>query len=234
MINSNFIKSIISIFIILSLLSCNNSMKDNIVINTNNLPIVSNIQNIDIKSDYKIIPNALRLNLLSKYTKVHYGAPLIYLDNPQIIVVHSTETPNLQIAVNIFKHDILVGRPDIESGGEVNVGTHFLVDFDGSIYASTPTEYIARHTVGFNYTAISIENIGYADKLTKEQLDSNVKLIKHLQEKYKTIKYVISHYEYRDKTLPHYSLYKELNTKYVNPIKKDPGTNFMKELRKRI
>ena len=40
--------------------------------------------------------------------------------------------------------------------------------------------------------------------------------------------------EYKDKTLPHYSLYKELNTKYINPGKRDPGTNFMQELRKRI
>ncbi|EKV56446.1 peptidoglycan recognition protein family protein [Brachyspira hampsonii] len=223
------IKNIIYIFIISLLLSsCSNTVSNNIV-HTNDIVIKP-----DINDKYKITPNALRLKLLSEYTETHYGSKLIYLDNPQIIVVHSTETPNLSIAVNIFKSDTLIGRPDIEAGGEVNVGTHFLVDFDGTIYENTPIEYIARHTVGFNYTSISIENIGYADKLTKEQLEANVKLIKYIKSKYKSIKYIIAHYEYKDKTLPHYSLYKELNTKYINPGKRDPGTNFMKELRKRI
>ncbi|MEI0702528.1 peptidoglycan recognition family protein [Brachyspira intermedia] len=223
------IKNIIYISIIISLLlSCTNTVSSN-VIQTNDVAV-----KLDISDKYKITPNALRLQLLSEYTQTHYGSKLIYLDNPQIIVVHSTETPNLSIAVNIFKNDTLIGRPDIEAGGEVNVGTHFLVDFDGTIYANTPIEYIARHTVGFNYTSISIENIGYADKLTKEQLEANVKLIKYIKSKYKSIKYIIAHYEYKDKTLPHYSLYKELNTKYINPGKRDPGTNFMQELRKRI
>ncbi|MEI0445959.1 peptidoglycan recognition family protein [Brachyspira intermedia] len=223
------IKNIIYISIIISLLlSCTNTVNNNIV-QTNDIVLKP-----DISDKYKIIPNALRLQLLSEYTQTHYGSRLIYLDNPQIIVVHSTETPNLSIAVNIFKNDTLIGRPDIEAGGEVNVGTHFLVDFDGTIYANTPIEYIARHTVGFNYTSISIENIGYADKLTKEQLEANVKLINYIKSKYKSIKYIIAHYEYKDKTLPHYSLYKELNTKYINPGKRDPGTNFMRELRKRI
>ncbi|MBW5410368.1 N-acetylmuramoyl-L-alanine amidase, partial [Brachyspira hampsonii] len=214
--------------IIFLLLSCSNTVNNNIT-HTNDVVIKPYIND-----KYRITPNALRLKLLSEYTETHYGSKLIYLDNPQIIVVHSTETSNLAIAVNIFKNDILTGRPDIEAGGEVNVGTHFLVDFDGTIYENTPIEYIARHTVGFNYTSISIENIGYADKLTKEQLEANVKLIKYIKSKYKSIKYIIAHYEYKDKTMPHYSLYKELNTKYINPGKRDPGTNFMKELRKRI
>lgn len=228
------IKNFICLSIIIPLLlSCANTVNDNII-QTNDTALKKDNFKLNINDKYKITPNALRLKLLSEYTKAHYGQPLIYLDNPQIIVVHSTETPNLKIAVNIFEKEILHGRPDIEAGGEVNVGTHFLVDFDGTIYANTPIEYIARHTVGFNYTSVSIENIGYADKLTKEQLESNVKLIKYIKSKYKSIKYIIAHYEYKDKTLPHYSLYKELNTKYINPGKKDPGTNFMKELRNRI
>lgn len=227
--------TIILLPIIISLLSCSYTAKGGILqTNTVTTNQATNNINININDKYKITPNSLRLNLMSKYTMEHYGKPLIYLDNPKIIVVHSTETPNLAIAVNIFKNDILTGRPDIESGGEVNVGTHFLVDTDGTIYANTPTEYIARHTVGFNYTAISIENIGYADKLTKEQLDSNVRLIKYLKNKYKSIQYVIAHYEYKNKESEHYYLFKELNTKYRSTIKTDPGKNFMEELRKRI
>ena len=74
---------------------------------------------------------------------------------------------NFEIVVNIFKNDLLIGRADIEFGGEVNVGTHFIIDTNGEIYSNTPLDYIARHTNGFNYTAISVENIGFADNLTE-------------------------------------------------------------------
>ena len=187
-----------------------------------------------INDKYLISPNSLKLDLMSKYSRDHYGENLIYLNNPQIIVIHSTETPNLDIALYIFKHDTLIGRSDIEYGGEVNVGTHFLIDIDGTIYSSTPLEYIARHTIGFNHTAISIENIGYAGRLTEEQLDSNVKLIKYLKSRFNSIKYIIGHYEYNNIKLPHYSLNKELNKKYIQTFRYDPGTNFMERLKRKI
>ena len=144
----------------------------------------SKLKELEINNKYKIEPNDLRLNLLREYTKKHYGEACIYLNNPQIIVIHSTETENLEIVVNIFKNDLLIGRADIEFGGEVNVGTHFIIDTNGEIYSNTPLDYIARHTIGFNYTAISVENIGFADNLTEEQFNSNIKLIKYLKNKY--------------------------------------------------
>ena len=189
---------------------------------------------LNISDEYIITPNTLRLELLTKYTKDHYGEPYIYLDNPEMIVIHSTETKNLKIAVNIFKGEHLIGRKDIRYGGEINVGTHFLVDTNGDIYASTPTDYIVRHTIGFNHKAISIENIGYAGNLTKEQLKSNIELIEHLKRKYNNIKYIIGHYEYMDSTQPHFHLYKELNSEYKPTIKSDPGSNFIYKIRKNI
>ena len=216
------------ISISVNLIACNNENENEKKEN------ISYSEELKINNKYKIIPNALRLNLLSEYTKKHYGEPYIYLNNPQIIVIHSTETENLKIAVNIFKNDLLIGRPDIEFGGEVNVGTHFLVDTNGEIYSNTPLDYIARHTIGFNYTAISIENIGYAGNLTEEQIYSNIKLIEYLKNKYNSIKYVIGHYEYNNNSLPHFILHKELNTDYVHTIKIDPGTNFMNRIRETI
>ncbi len=189
---------------------------------------------LKINDDYMITPNSLRLNLLTKYTKDHYGEPYIYLDNPEIIVIHSTETKTLNVAVNVFQREILIGRKDIHYGGEVNVGTHFLVDTNGEIYKSTPTDYIVRHTIGFNHKSISIENIGYAGQLTKEQLKANIELIKYLKQKYSSIKYVIGHYEYMDNTRPHFRLYKELNSKYIPTIKSDPGSNFIYNIRKNL
>lgn len=196
--------------------------------------IKENSEELKINNQYEIIPSELKLNLLSEYSKKHYGEPNIYLNNPQIIVIHSTETENLEKAVNVFKNEILTGRADIEFGGEVNVGTHFLIDTNGEIYSNTPIDYMARHTIGFNHTAISVENIGFYDNLTKEQLYSNVKLIEYLKNKYNSIKYVIGHYEYKDSSLPHFELYKELDENYIRTVKMDPGTNFMKEIREML
>ena len=218
-------KNIVILFFFITLISC-----------SSNKNIISNKENntIEIHNIYKIYPSTLKLSLMSEYSKKHYGYPNYSLVNPQIIVVHSTETRNLQIALNVFQNDFLVGRKDIDSGGDVNVGTHFLVDTNGTIYTSTPLEYMARHTIGLNYTAIGIENIGFAGKLTKEQLNANIKLIKYLKNHYKSIKYVIGHYEYRDTNSPHYHLFREIDPTYRFTIKTDPGYDFMQEIKQRI
>lgn len=218
-------KNIVILFFFITLISC-----------SSNKNIISNKENntIEIHNIYKIYPSPLKLNLMAEYSQKHYGYSNYNLFNPQIIVVHSTETRNLQIALNVFQNDFLRGRKDIDSGGDVNVGTHFLVDTNGTIYASTPLEYMARHTIGLNYTAISIENIGFAGKLTKEQLNANIKLIKYLKNHYKSIKYVIGHYEYRDTNSPHYHLFREIDPTYRFTIKTDPGYDFMQEIKQRI
>ena len=218
-------KNIVILLFFITIISCSSSKK-----------IISNKENntIEIHNIYKIYPSTLKLSLMSEYSQKHYGSPNYNLVNPQIIVVHSTETKNLQIALNVFQNDFLIGRKDIDSGGDVNVGTHFLIDTNGTIYASTPLEYMARHTIGLNYTAIGIENIGFAGKLTKEQLNSNIKLIKYLKNHYKSIKYIIGHYEYRDTNSPHYHLFKEIDPTYRFTIKTDPGYDFMQEIKQRI
>ena len=218
-------KSIVILLFFITIISCSSNKK-----------IISNKENntIEIHNIYKIYPSTLKLSLMSEYSQKHYGYSNYSLVNPQIIVVHSTETRNLQIALNVFQNDYLIGRKDIDSGGDVNVGTHFLVDTNGTIYASTPLEYMARHTIGLNYTAISIENIGFAGKLTKEQLNSNIKLIKYLKNHYKSIKYVIGHYEYRNTNAAHYHLFREIDPTYRFTIKTDPGYNFMQEIKQRI
>lgn len=218
-------KNIVILFFFITIISCSSSKK-----------IISNKENntIEIHNIYKIYPSTLKLSLMSEYSQKHYGYPNYSLVNPQIIVVHSTETKNLQIALNVFQNDYLIGRADIDSGGNVNVGTHFLIDTNGTIYASTPLEYMARHTIGLNYTAIGIENIGFAGQLTKEQLNSNIKLIKYLKNHYKSIKYVIGHYEYRDTNAAHYHLFREIDPTYRFTIKTDPGYDFMQEIKQRI
>lgn len=220
----NIIRFLYSTLLFIYILSCTSS-KSSTLQNVR-------VKKITISNKYAIIPNVLKLSLLLEYTKKHYGEPYIYLDNPELIVIHSTETKDLSIALNVFKHDILRGRPDIASGGELNVGTHFLIDTNGNIYLNTPTDYIVRHTIGFNHKAISIENVGYSGNLTKAQIKSNIELIKYLKFKYKSIKYVIGHYEYMDNSKPHFVHFKELSDEYTPTIKMDPGSNFINEIRK--
>lgn len=205
-------------------------------VSTDNKEISVTKEEYDVFIDrtFEIVPNAFRMNLTMEYTKRHYGKPILRIDVPKIIVVHSTETKTLNEALNIFNRDLLFGREDISKGGDINVGIHFIVDRDGTIYSSTPMPYIARHVIGLNYTAIGIENVGNFNNLTDKQLEANVKLIKYLQDMYKTIKYVIGHYEYTDTSKPHFYLFMELDKSYTITIKKDPGEYFMYFLREKL
>ena len=125
-------------------------------------------------------------------------------------------------------------RPDISNGGSVNVSTHFMIERDGTINQLMPLNFMARHVIGLNYNAIGIENVGgenSEDNLTNEQLKANIELIKELKKKFKTIEYVIGHYEYR--CFEGSELWLELDDGY-RTFKDDPSTRFMGELRKGI
>jgi N-acetylmuramoyl-L-alanine amidase len=56
-------------------------------------------------------------------------------------------------------------------------------------------------------------------------------LVQDLLRRRPTLKYLVGHHEYVDKTRPHYRLYKELDPKYKPTEKSDPGAAFMKDLR---
>ena len=63
-----------------------------------------------------------------------------------------------------------------------------------------PSNWMARHVIGLNYSSIGIENVGgkgnKKDDLTPEQLKSNIALVAYLKGKYPTIEYLIGHHEY--------------------------------------
>jgi len=91
---------------------------------------------------------------------------------------------------------------------------------------------MARHVIGLNYSSIGIENVDgqiKQDNLTVAQLESNIKLIDYLKNKYKTIEYLIGHYEYTN--FVNNKLFLEKDKKYRTK-KSDPGVKFMESLRK--
>ena len=151
-----------------------------------------------------------------------------------MIVVHFVTIPTLQKSLDFFRparidHKI---RRDIAGGGEVNVSAHYLVDRDGTLYQLAAEDILCRHTIGFNLSAIGIENVGVdADDLTTAQLEANAALISRIVQRHPTITYLLGHHEYRDRTLPHYQLFRENDPTYRFTDKVDPGPLFMTRLR---
>jgi len=172
-----------------------------------------------------------RVELTKEYIKKSYE---LDVDNitiiPKIIVIHHTASDDLKESFDRFYPEtLLTDRTDIKKSGSLNVSAQFLVDFDGTIYSLMPETFMARHVIGLNLSSIGIENVGGNKKsLTVEQLKANIKLVKYLKEKYKTIEYLIGHYEYRK--FEKHPLFLEKDVNY-RTIKHDPSVDFMENLR---
>ena len=174
-----------------------------------------------------------RYELMKAYAKHHYNIDHANLINPKMIVIHHTAIPTLELSLKAFKPDIIPSyRDHLSAHGKVNVGVHFVVDQNGDIYSLLPTTLMGRHTIGFNHTAIGIENVG-ADggSLTDSQIRANATLIDFLLSKHPSLDYLIGHLEYMNQTLPHFKLHVAKDPDYTPSIKIDPGFQFMKRLR---
>ena len=172
-----------------------------------------------------------RIELTKQYIKKSYGIDVKDINIvPKIIVIHHTASDSLKESFDRFYPEILLSdRTDIQNAGNVNVSAQFLVDFDGTIYSLMPETFMARHIIGLNLSSIGIENVGGDKKsLTPEQLKANIELVKYLKNKYKTIEYLIGHYEYRK--FEKHPLFLEKDANY-RTIKHDPEQSFMEKLR---
>jgi N-acetylmuramoyl-L-alanine amidase len=91
---------------------------------------------------------------------------------------------------------------------------------------------VCRHIIGFNHTAIGIENVGRdATELTEAQASSTADLVSRLVERHPSITFLIGHHEYRETGLPHYRLFRENDASYRLTDKIDPGPAFMARVR---
>jgi len=177
-----------------------------------------------------------RVELTKQYIKNRYGLDVKDITIiPKMIVVHHTAIDDLQKSFDRFNNqELLSDRKDIANASNLNVSAHFLVDRNGTIYSLMPETYMARHVIGLNYNSIGIENVGGQrkdDELTPKQLESNIELIKYLKNKYKTIEYLIGHYEYEE--FESHDLWLEKDQNY-RTIKHDPHKSFMKKLRQNL
>lgn len=177
-----------------------------------------------------------RLSLTKEYIKTHYKLDVNDIKIiPRIIVVHHTAIDDYKDSLSRFTSQTLPNlRADIQSAGAVNVSAHFMIERDGTIHQLMPLDFMARHIIGLNYNSIGIENVGgenSKDNLTQAQLESNIALVKELKEKFKTIEYVIAHYEYR--CFEGHDLWLEADDGY-RTLKDDPSARFMNDLRANI
>lgn len=112
-----------------------------------------------IESDPIPFP-ASRKREMAAYARRHYGIDTYRLVDPRVIVEHYTETPDFQSTFNTFAPD----HPDSELHELPNTCAHFVVDRYGTVHQLVPLTIMCRHTVGLNYTAIGIENVGFSDR----------------------------------------------------------------------
>lgn len=188
----------------------------------------------DPKATIRCVFDDERLRLTADYCRTHYGVDSYRLTKPEMIVVHYTAIPTFEESYRFFAQVTLdtVLRKDISSGGQVNLAAHYLVDLDGAVFQLAPDNVVCRHTIGFNHTAIGIENVGKsAADLTEAQAASTADLVSRLVMRHPSIAYLIGHYQYRDSGLPHYRLFKEGDPSYRLTVKIDPGPVFMARVR---
>jgi len=176
-----------------------------------------------------IIWDAERESLSLEYIKNRHG-----IENPsaeivpKMVVVHWTDLLSVNKTIRTFNPVYLPGRPALRKASSLNVSAHFVIGRDGTIFQLLPETAFARHTIGLNYCAIGIENIGSARyPLTDAQLQANTALVKYLMAKYE-IQYVIGHHEYQ--IFKNTQWWKETDPDYITK-KSDPGDEFMEQLR---
>jgi N-acetyl-anhydromuramyl-L-alanine amidase AmpD len=178
-----------------------------------------------------------RIEMTKAYIRAHYGKQVKSIEiTPKIIVLHWTAEMDFDKSFERLRPEVLLSdRKDIVKASALNVSAHFLVARDGTIYRLMPSNWMARHVIGLNYSSIGIENVGgkgnKKDDLTPEQLQSNIALVAYLKGKYPSIEYLIGHHEYR--RMENTPLWLEKDKGY-RTIKNDPGDSFMQKVRKAV
>ena len=177
--------------------------------------------------------SAERVALSLEYLKDHHGlvqkTPTIV---PKMIVLHYTAGGTVESNFKYFnKTHLESARNTLKKQSTLNVSSQFIIDRDGTIYQLMEPNQFARHTIGLNYCAIGVENIGSKKQpLTEKQVEANAKLVRYLTQKYK-IEYLIGHSEYG--VFRNSKLWKESDPKYFTG-KEDPGKDFMTKVRQQV
>ncbi|MFY1045428.1 peptidoglycan recognition family protein [Chryseobacterium sp. GP-SGM7] len=183
--------------------------------------------------DKPINYSAERVALSLEYLKDHHGlnqktATIV----PKMIVLHYTAGGTVESNFKYFnKTHLESARNTLKKQSTLNVSSQYIIDRDGTVYQLMEPTQFARHTIGLNYCAIGVENIGSKNQpLTEKQIEANAQLIRYLTKKYK-IEYLIGHSEYG--VFRNSELWRESDPKYFTG-KEDPGKDFMTKVRQQV
>jgi beta-N-acetylhexosaminidase len=116
---------------------------------------------------------------MKAYAQRHYGYDTYRLIDPQVVVEHYTANESFSATYNTFAPD----QPDPELHELPGVCAHSVIDKDGTIYQLVSLDYMCRHTVGLNYTAVGIEHVGESEPEilgNRRQLRSSLALTRWL------------------------------------------------------
>jgi beta-N-acetylhexosaminidase len=109
---------------------------------------------------WKPIPfPAARRAETAAYSLRHYGKAAWRLTSTHVIVEHFTADESFAGTWSSFAAD----APDSELHELPGDCAHFVIDRNGTIYQLVPLGIRCRHTVGLNWTAIGIEQVGESD-----------------------------------------------------------------------
>jgi N-acetylmuramoyl-L-alanine amidase len=180
----------------------------------------------------KLIPfDDERVRLTLEYRRAHEDpAARDITIAPKVIILHYTAGGSAEGTFKYFSgNHIEAARSQLAAAGDVNVGSHFLVDRDGTIYRLVLETWMVRHCIGMNHIAIGIENVGDGTKwpLTDAQVDADARLVRYLVARF-PITHLIGHSE-----APRFDgklYFTERDPRYKNS-KPDPGDRFMKRVR---
>jgi N-acetylmuramoyl-L-alanine amidase len=177
--------------------------------------------------------DAERAALSVAYLREHYG---LVVDTPTIVptavVIHWTAGPSFESLFTTFAPTRLRGRPELSAASPLNVSSQFAVDRDGTIYRLLPETTMARHTIGMNWDAIGVENVGGGrhGPLTEAQARADAALVRWLTTRF-PITMLLGHDEYLK--LEGTPYFRERQPDYRTK-KEDPGPEFMKRLRSEL
>ena len=179
-----------------------------------------------------------RVEWTKEYLWKHYGLRVDTIRfEPKIILIHWTASKELYNTWKIFDPEEMPdGRPLLKQNGKANVSVPYLVDRDGKVIQMMREDFVARHVIGLNYSAIGIENIGGTKNqmfLTQNQVEANIRLIRYLKKKYPSIQYVIGHREYLTFKEFNHPLWLEKVDSY-RTYKVDPDIESLNKIREAI
>jgi N-acetylmuramoyl-L-alanine amidase len=126
---------------------------------------------------------ARRIAETRAYAERHYGLHRARLIDPKVIVIHFTASDSYASAHATFAADV----PDVELHELPGVCAHYVIDQRGAIRQQVPLQWMCRHTVGLNWTAIGIEHVGTSDAQVlsdRAQLGASRRLVRWLQARY--------------------------------------------------